>query len=333
MGAVCSVDWTVPSSILKPANDTISLNESSSLAQEGDPASVIFRVMPSEKEARKKYESDGTLLKNSDSGHLTLRTMLDEPLSQNALGKFAAKVLVLDIFMAWIDIQEFKLIPSSSSSYQRSKALHIYQKYIKEDAVLMVGVTTPQERAKVNEELKASKDDSSLLSSTFFDSIQTKCFLSMYHNIFLPFQSTKEFQVLTSQLKEKYNKVKISDFDYYGKLGEGGFGFVIHCRKKSTGKHYAMKIQTKIGLLDSFKDDPSKVNLEKDVIASLQHPFIVNLYYAFQTSSLAIMVLDLADAGDLHGTIAHSSHNRLSEDRVRFYIAEIVLALGYLHQR
>jgi serine/threonine protein kinase len=29
--------------------------------------------------------------------------------------------------------------------------------------------------------------------------------------------------------------------------GEGGFGFVVHCRKKSTGKHYAMKLQTKKG--------------------------------------------------------------------------------------
>jgi hypothetical protein len=336
MGAVCSVASMPPvaATIMKPAtNGLISMNESSCLPQEGGPASVVFKVMPSEKEARKKFENDGTLLKNSDTGHLTLRIMLEEPLSQNALGKFAAKVQVLDIFMAWIDIQEYKLIPSSSSSYQRSKALHIYQKYIKEDAVLMVGVTTPQERAKIDEELKASKDNTSLLSSTFFDAIQTKCFLSMYHNIFLPFQSTEEFHLLTSLLKEKYNKVKITDFDYYGKLGEGGFGFVVHCRKKSTGKHYAMKIQTKIGLLDSFKDDTSKVNLEKDVIASLQHPFIVNLYYAFQTPSLAVMVLDLADAGDLHGTLAVSSHNRLSEERVRFYVAEIVLALGYLHQR
>jgi hypothetical protein len=31
--------------------------------------------------------------------------------------------------------------------------------------------------------------------------------------------------------------------------GEGGFGFVVHCRKKSTGKHYAMKLQTKRGAL------------------------------------------------------------------------------------
>lgn len=304
---------------------------STSLGESNPKDEVVFKVLPSQKEARKKFEQDGTLLKNSDLGHLSLRTMLDEPISQNALGKFAAKIQVLDIFMCWIDIQEYKGIPTQS--YRRSKALHIYQKYIKEDAVLMVGVTTPQERERFAQLLKDSKDDPSILTPAFFDSIQSKCFLDMYHNIFLPFKQTEEFTLLNQQLKDKYNKVKISDFDYYTKLGEGGFGFVVHCKKKSTGKHYAMKIQTKLGLLDSFKDDPYKVCLEKDVIASLQHPFIVNLYYAFQTPSLAVMVLDLADAGDLHTCLAQMQGNRLPEDRVRFYIAEITLALAYLHQR
>lgn len=144
---------------------------------------------------------------------------------------------------------------------------------------------------------------------------------------------TQEFKELTNQIKNKYNRVKISDFEYYNKLGEGGFGFVLHCKKKSTGRHYAMKIQTKSGLLECYHDEPSKVLLEKDAFASLQHPFIVNLYYSFQTPSLAIMVLDLADCGDLHTCLANAPNTRLPEDRVRFYIAEIVLALAYLHQR
>lgn len=195
---------------------------------------VVFKVLPSEKEARSKFENDGTLTKNSDANHLALRTMLDEPLSQNALGKFAAKIQVLDIFMCWIDIQEYKAIPAGS--YRRSKAIHIFSKYLKEDAALMVGVISPQERARIQEDLARSKEDALVLTNTFYDQLQTKCFLDMYSNIYLPFKQTAEYQALTSQLKNKYNSVRITDFDYYNKLGEGGFGFVIHCRKKSTGK-------------------------------------------------------------------------------------------------
>lgn len=55
----------------------------------------------------------------------------------------------------------------------------------------------------------------------------------------------------------------MDDFDYIKKLGEGGFGLVVHCRKKSTQKHYAMKIQTKKGLLDCYSDDPWRADFEK----------------------------------------------------------------------
>eukprot|EP01039_Chlorochromonas_danica_P014911 gene14911-17470_t len=148
--------------------------------------SVVFKVLPSEEEARDKFEQDGTLLKNSDSGHLALRQMLDEPLSQNSLGKFAAKIQVLDIFMCWVDIQEYKLIPTDS--YRRSKALHIYHKYIKDDAALMVGVTSPQERQHIWTQLQNSRDFPALLSPQFYDAVQSKCFMQMYHHIYLPFK-------------------------------------------------------------------------------------------------------------------------------------------------
>lgn len=148
--------------------------------------SVVFKVLPSEEEARDKFEQDGTLLKNSDSGHLALRQMLDEPLSQNAIGKFASKIQVLDIFMCWVDIQEYKLIPTDS--YRRSKALHIYHKYIKDDAALMVGVTSPAERSHIWTQLQNSRDFPALLSPQFYDTVQSRCFIQMYHHIYLPFK-------------------------------------------------------------------------------------------------------------------------------------------------
>lgn len=300
-------------------------------SRESSDSVVHWKLLPSQTEARQKFLDDGTLLDmDSNPEYIDLRALLDDPIAQNALGKYANSIKVLDVFMCWVDIQEYKSIPTES--YRCSKALHIYHKYIKEDAVLCVNILTPLERKHFHHCIQLSHQDPSALKGDLFNKFHYKCFLNMFERIYLPFKQTMEFVDLTNELRAKYNRVRLSHFEFYDKLGEGGFGFVVHCKKKSTGKHYAMKIQTKIGLLNNYKDDMTRANLEKMAFASCQHPFIVNLDYAFQTDSLAIMVLGLATAGDLNKSLTTSPQMRLSEERTRFYAAEIVLALSYLHQ-
>jgi len=289
-----------------------------------------WKILKSSKEAREKYISDGTLTANSEEGHLELRALLDEPIAQNMLGRFAKKLNSLDIFMCWIDIQEFKSIPTED--YRRSKALHIYHKYIKPNAVLQVGGLSEDEMNAYKDLIEKSKTTKELLNEMFFNKVQLRCFKEIYQNIYVPFKSSESFKEMNSTVRNRYNNVKFDDFEYYRKLGEGGFGLVVHCKKKSTGKHYAMKIQTKKGLLDCFADDPWRVDFEKQAFAKCQHPFIVNMDYAFQNEALAVMVLGLGSAGDLQKALNNSPNCRLSESRARFYTAEIVLALAYLHE-
>lgn len=62
------------------------------------------------------------------------------------------------------------------------------------------------------------------------------------------------------------------DFLYIERIGEGGFGRVVHVKKKSTQTHYAMKIQLKTALLDTFNDDPSRIDherCEKQILAGV----------------------------------------------------------------
>ena len=54
-----------------------------------------------------------------------------------------------------------------------------------------------------------------------------------------------------------------------------------------------MKIQSKMGMLESFGDVPQRVETEKQALALCCHPFIVSMDYAFQTRSLVMMVMDL----------------------------------------
>ena len=279
---------------------------------------------------RLKFHADGTLNKNSDPEHLELRAVLDEPLAQQLLGNYAKENKSLEIFMCWIDVQEYKSIPTDD--YRRSKALHIYHKYIKVDSVLQIGGIHGEDVQYYKSQINLSKADHSILKTEFYDRVQNVCFSEIFYNIFRPFKKTSQYPELKKSLKERYNHVALDHFEYVRKLGEGGFGVVVHCVKISTGKHYAMKIQTKKGLLECFSDDPWRVDGEKQAFASCQHPFIVNLDYAFQSETLAIMVLGLASAGDLQKALLEAPEEKLSEERVQFYAAELVLALAHLHQ-
>ena len=289
-----------------------------------------WKIMPSSDEARQKFHDDGTLSKNSDTELLELRAVLDEPIAQHVLGNYAKENKSLGIFMCWIDVQEYKSIPTDD--YRRSKALHIFHKYIKEDSVLQIGGIHERDFEFYKSQIALSRFDSSILTNEFYERVQNVCFIDIFHNIFRPFKNTALYRELKKSLKEKYNHVTLDHFEYVRKLGEGGFGCVVHCIKKSTGKHYAMKIQTKKGLLECFADDPWRVDGEKQAFASCQHPFIVNLDYAFQNETLAVMVLGLASAGDLQKALVDAPEEKLTEERVQFYAAEIVLALAHLHQ-
>ena len=306
------------------------VSSSSSIDDADKPSTAKWKILNSFEEAREKYIDDGTLTTNSESGHLELRALLDEPISQNMLGRFAKKLNSLDIFMCWVDIQEFKSIPTED--YRRSKALHIYHKYIKSNAVLQIGGLSQDEMDVYKDLIEKSKTNKEVLTEGSFNQVQRRCFSEIYQNIYIPFKSTEAFKEMNSTVRQKYNNVKYEDFEYYRKLGEGGFGLVVHCKKKSTGKHYAMKIQTKRGLLECFNDDPWRVVFEKEAFAKCQHPFIVNMDYAFQSDALAIMVLGLGSAGDLQKALNNSPNFRFKENRAKFCAAEIVLALAYLHE-
>lgn len=297
-----------------------------------DENSVRWKVMLTASEAREKFEEDGTISKNCDPAYLELRAMLAENVAQHTLGKLAKEKKCLEDFMCWVDIQEYKSIPKWSLDYRRSKALHIFHKYIKQGAILQIGGLEPNEATTFKEHIDNSRIDKDTLTIDLFDTVQRRCFHQIFQHVFCPFKGTEPYQQLTMQIENKYNRVTVDDFEYMEKLGEGGFGLVVHCKKKSTGKHYAMKIQTKKGMLSCFLGDCKRVTNEKQAYASCQHPFIVNLDYALHTDTVAMMALGLSTNGDLQQAQLKAPNERFTEDRVQFFAAEIVSALGYLHQ-
>eukprot|EP01106_Pelomyxa_sp_JSP_P015331 TRINITY_DN522_c0_g1_i7.p1 TRINITY_DN522_c0_g1~~TRINITY_DN522_c0_g1_i7.p1 ORF type:complete len:293 (-),score=86.64 TRINITY_DN522_c0_g1_i7:97-975(-) len=68
---------------------------------------------------------------------------------------------------------------------------------------------------------------------------------------------------------------------------------------------------------------------EKEIMAKIDHPFIVKIHFAFQTEDKLYMVMDFVNGGELFFHLKNES--KFAESRVRFYAAEITLALMHLH--
>lgn len=304
-------------------------NYSLSFPEESASASVEWRMKGSMIEARKAYEGDGTLSPTASRGEVELRALLADPIGQPYIGAFAKANKGLKYLLCWIEIQEFKAIDTLSAML--SKAMLIYGKYLAPGSVTDITICKEQHDA-IKDALQLARDGTSEIKKTLYSDVQFFCFDKVYRTIFRKFKITEEYVIMKRMLKESSNFVRTQDFEYVRKLGQGGFGLVVHVIKKSTQQHYAMKIQTKTGLLSCFPDDPWRVDFERQALSLAQHPFIVNLEYAFQTDALAIMVLGLGSAGDLRIALRQAPGKMLPFERVRFYMAEIILALIHMHK-
>lgn len=126
-------------------------------------------------------------------------------------------------------------------------------------------------------------------------------------------------------------KSKMEDFEFLKVLGRGAFGKVVLCREKHTRTIYAMKILKKSAVFD--KNEVEHTLTENRVLRSVRHPFIVGLKSSFTTDDRLCFVTEYVAGGELFVHLKNERSKTFSEERTRFYAAEIVCALGYLHKR
>ncbi|KAJ1944449.1 hypothetical protein FBU59_002597 [Linderina macrospora] len=128
---------------------------------------------------------------------------------------------------------------------------------------------------------------------------------------------------------QRPSQTSINDFDVLAMIGKGGYGKVYLVRHKATQKHYAMKVLRKASILLQ-KRQITFTMTERSILSEVQHPFIVKLYYAFQSNSKLYLILEYVAGGEL---FTHMARERIfSEDQAVFYTAELVLALSHLHK-
>ncbi|KAG9467138.1 hypothetical protein GDO78_015540 [Eleutherodactylus coqui] len=134
---------------------------------------------------------------------------------------------------------------------------------------------------------------------------------------------------ITHHVKEGCEKADPTQFELLKVLGQGSFGKVFLVRKTvgpDAEQLYAMKVLKKASLKVR---DRVRTKMERDILVEVNHPFIVKLHYAFQTEGKLYLILDFLRGGDVFTRL--SKEVMFTEEDVKFYLAELALALDHLH--
>lgn len=124
-------------------------------------------------------------------------------------------------------------------------------------------------------------------------------------------------------------KVGLADFNIKKVIGRGSFGKVFLVQKKGGQDVYAMKSLRKDVILDY--DQVESTKLEKEILLQADHPFLVGMNYVFQTESKIFFVMRFVRGGELFMHLRNST--RFTEERAKFYSAQVALAIGHLHNK
>jgi len=122
--------------------------------------------------------------------------------------------------------------------------------------------------------------------------------------------------------------VDLDSFELLKIIGKGSYGTVVQVRYKETGDIFAMKVIDKKFIVE--KKEVQHTISERNILSKVNNPFIMKLYFAFQTNDKLYLVLEFVNGGELYYHLQLTGS--FVPDRTRFYSAELVLALEYLHK-
>ncbi|CAD6218817.1 unnamed protein product [Miscanthus lutarioriparius] len=130
-------------------------------------------------------------------------------------------------------------------------------------------------------------------------------------------------------VKSRDNVLGLNHFRLLKKLGSGDIGSVYLSELSGTRSYFAMKVMDKTSLASRKK--LLRAQTEREILQSLDHPFLPTLYTHFETDKFSCLVMEFCPGGDLHTLRQRQPGKYFSEQAAKFYVAEVLLALEYLH--
>ncbi|XP_031439320.1 ribosomal protein S6 kinase beta-1-like isoform X2 [Clupea harengus] len=143
----------------------------------------------------------------------------------------------------------------------------------------------------------------------------------------------EKIEISEDSVNQGAENIRPECFELLRVLGKGGYGKVFQVRKvagAASGKIFAMKVLKKAMIVRNAKDT-AHTKAERNILEEVKHPFIVDLIYAFQTGGKLYLILEYLSGGELFMQLEREGI--FMEDTACFYLAEISMALGHLHQK
>ncbi|KAK3912254.1 Microtubule-associated serine/threonine-protein kinase 2 [Frankliniella fusca] len=127
--------------------------------------------------------------------------------------------------------------------------------------------------------------------------------------------------------KKEFKNPSEEDFEVIKLISNGAYGAVYLVRVKETRQRVAMKKISKNNLM--LRNQVDQVFTERDIMSFTDNPFVVSMYCSFETKKHLCLVMEYVEGGDCAALL--KTIGPLPSDMARFYFAETVLAVEYLH--
>ena len=193
------------------------------------------------------------------------------------------------------------------------------------------------EQKTIKQFITAKKDKKKSTSYTKMEQkflIDTKAYIEKHNKI-----SDNEIETDKVENKKKVGtifsthktvkNVGVDDFKIVKVIGRGSYGKVCLVEFTQTKELFAMKSLKKNVLLD--EDQVESTLLEKNILQSLDYPFLVGMVFCFQTEERVYFVLPFIQGGELFQHLR--KYKYFPEANVKFYASIIGLSLEYLHKK
>ncbi|KAJ1702565.1 hypothetical protein LUZ63_002344 [Rhynchospora breviuscula] len=135
--------------------------------------------------------------------------------------------------------------------------------------------------------------------------------------------------IAIEKIIRKGERIELKHFRPIKPLGCGDTGSVHLVELQGTGELYAMKAMDKSVML--HRNKVHRACIEREIYSLLDHPFLPTLYSSFQTPTHVCLITDFCPGGELFALLDKQPMKIFKEEAAKFYAAEVVVGLEYLH--